>query len=65
MIMIFKLILITLSPRAFWCDSCVHVGDTAWRRAQRVQKIKIFDKRNIVESSVDKKEGLITANFGT
>ena len=34
-------------------------------RAQRVQKIKIFDKRNIVESSVDKKEGLITANFGT
>lgn len=35
------------------------------RATQRVQKIKIFDKRNIVESSVDKKEGLITANFGT
>ena len=31
---------------------------------KRVQKIKIFDKRNIVES-VDKAREVITKNFGT
>ena len=40
------------------------LGDTERGVKKRVQKIKIFDKRNIVES-VDKAREVITKNFGT